>query len=273
MRTGATYAKRLARLRRSEAKRVLAICRQYDDFEDWPSVIQTNLDESGYWGGWVSGLYLNVGLPHARSITRDLTRAKASAPGDVWVQALKNYAATRAGEEISIVSGTFKNDLVDILRTILEEEVEMGIEKLTKTILREYDALAPWQIRRISQTETMVGMAEAGSLAASSLDIGFTKQWCCSGLANTRETHLVMDGAVVDQNEYFELPDCRMLYPHDTSLNPRPGKSSTAPATSSADRNEKKNEKSFFFFVISENILENPWIYQIMYLSLYPERN
>ena len=40
-------------------------------------------------------------------------------------------------------------------------------------------------------------MLPSGAMAADTLDIGFTKQWCISGI-NTRETHLAMDGIEVD---------------------------------------------------------------------------
>jgi hypothetical protein len=86
-------------------------------------------------------------------------------------------------------------------------------------VKKEFAPLNLWQARRIAQTETMIGLAESADIAAQSTEVSFVKEWCISGVGNTRESHEVMDGVTVDQNDYFELEDCRMLYPHDTSLN------------------------------------------------------
>jgi hypothetical protein len=107
---------------------------------------------------------------------------------------------------------------VDILRKrLLEGEGGVGVEKLTQQIFRDYGLMAEWMIRRIAQTETMIGLAEAGAVAADTLDVGFTKQWVTAGI-RTRETHAAMDGIEVDQNELFILADCQMRWPHDSSF-------------------------------------------------------
>lgn len=220
MKTGAVYMNRLVSLRRAEVKRVLDLCKDFDDRSHWRNVIMSKVDESPYFGQWMKGLYLNAGLPQAKRISRDLSRQKAADPSMLWESALMDYATERAGSEIVIVTGTLKDTLVDILSGILEATPEMAVEKLTKEIFKQYADLEKWQCRRIAQTETMVGMAEAGRIAADSMDVKFVKQWACSGLANTRDSHLAMDGVIVGQDDYFDLGDCRMLYPHDNSLRP-----------------------------------------------------
>ena len=93
------------------------------------------------------------------------------------------------------------------------------IEKLTKKIYARYTGmLEKWQCRRIAQTETMIGTAEAGDMAARTLDVRFTKQWCTSGLSNVRDSHAAVDGVTVDENEPFKLPGGLLMYPHDTSM-------------------------------------------------------
>ncbi|MGN0073679.1 MAG: hypothetical protein ACI38T_00065, partial [Collinsella sp.] len=211
---------RLISLRKKEVKRVLELCQDYDDRDSWRSIIMANIDESGYFGPWMQGLYITAGLPHAKSITRDLSRAKAEDPPMIWESELSRYATERAGSEIAIVSGTLKRDLVKIVERALHDMPNDGVEKVTQRIFRDFGELLPWQCRRIAQTETMIGMAEAGRAAAETLDVAFTKQWAISGLGNTRDSHVAMDGVIVDGNEYFELASCRMLYPHDTSIDP-----------------------------------------------------
>lgn len=220
---GKVYAARLASLRRAEVNRLLKLCASYNDITQWPRIIENNLDESAYLYDWHTGLYLAAGLPHAKSVTRDLSRGKASQPSGIWEQTLRQFAQERCGRNIVSVSGTFRDDLTGILRNIISEDMNIGIETMTKRVKKEFAPLNAWQVRRIAQTETMIGLAESGAVAAESLDIAFTKQWCISGVGNTRESHEVMDGIIVDQNEYFQLEDCRMLYPHDTSMNPPAG--------------------------------------------------
>jgi hypothetical protein len=196
---------------------VLNLCREWNDPDSIESVINGQLDESGYYFDWQKGLFLNAGLPRAKSIVRDLSRAKAEDVPGLWESELTRYAERRAGENIVSVTGSLKEKLVDITRGLMAEDT-YGVEKLTQMIFKEYNTIAEWMVRRIAQTETMIGLAEAGDVAARSLDIGFTKTWAVSGLGNTRDTHLAMDGIEVDADEPFRLEDCLMMYPHDSSF-------------------------------------------------------
>ena len=215
---GRVYEDKLQKARRAEVRRVLLMCRDFNDPEQWEDVIRLHLDESGYYYDWMRGLYLNAGLPRAKSITRDLSRSKAEDPSGMWEAELSKYARERAGENIVSVEGTLKDELKKILRHRMDTEDAVGVEKLTQQVFRDYGLIAEWMVRRIAQTETMIGLAEAGDVAARSLDIGFTKTWAVSGLGNTRDTHLAMDGIEVDDDEPFRLEDCLMMYPHDSSF-------------------------------------------------------
>ena len=221
LKVGQAYEARLIRLRRQEVQRVLELCRNYDDPEMAASVVQANIDES-YLGDWWQGLTLAAGLPMAKSTARDLNKPKAAEDEGIWTRQLRDYARKRAGENIVIVQGTLKDALCDILADELEGEIGVSVEELTKRVYRQYNShLLKWQCRRIAQTECMVGMAEAGAEAAGTLDVKFTKQWCCSGLGNTRETHQAMDGVEVDEQELFVLhEEVLMQYPHDNTYNP-----------------------------------------------------
>lgn len=214
---GRIYEGRLLKARKAEVRRVLNLCREWNDPDSIESVINGQLDESGYYFDWQKGLFLNAGLPRAKSIVRDLSRAKAEDVPGLWESELTRYAEQRAGENIVSVTGSLKEKLVDITRGLMAEDT-YGVEKLTQMIFKEYNTIAEWMVRRIAQTETMIGLAEAGDVAARSLDIGFTKTWAVSGLGNTRDSHLAMDGIEVDDDEPFRLEDCLMMYPHDSSF-------------------------------------------------------
>lgn len=217
LQVGHVYEQKLLKARREEVRRVLKMCRDYSNPEMWPEVIDSMLDESGYYYDWMKGLYLNAGLPRAKSITRDLSRSKAEDPSGMWEQELVRYAQNRAGENIVSVEGSLKDELVRLLRARLNEDDNLGVEKLTQQLFRDYGKIAEWMVRRIAQTETMIGMAEAGAIAADSLDVGFTKQWCIAGI-RTRESHLVLDGVEIDQEDLFNVGTSMMRWPHDSSF-------------------------------------------------------
>ena len=184
-----------------------------------PEVLERELDESGYLYDWWTGLWMSAGVPKARATARDMAEAKAAGETDIWKATLRTYATTRAGNNIVSVSGTWKDSLVRLVRGLMEDDPTRGIEKLTKDIYRGYLAtLEKWQCRRIAQTETMIGMAEAGDLAAKTLDMKYTKQWCTSGMANVRQSHQDVDGKEVDEDEPFRLPGGLLMYPHDGSM-------------------------------------------------------
>ena len=218
LRVAAVYETRLAKSRRAELRRVLDLARDYKP-EAIEDVIIENLDESGYLPGWWVGLWTQAGMPMAKETARALREAKAAEEDDIWQMTLRSYATRRAGNEIVSVTGTWRDSLVKITREVMEADLGLGVEKITKRIYEQYrDRLEKWQIRRIAQTEAMIGMADAAALSATTLDVRFTKEWCISGLGNTRESHEAMDGVVVDMDEPFKLPGGLMMYPHDTSM-------------------------------------------------------
>lgn len=222
LKVGKGYETSLIRARRKEVARVLRLCRDnYADPAVWADAINLHLDESAYLGRWYRNLYHDVGMPMAQSVANGLLREKAMLPKGVWEESILDYATERAGENIVMVEGTLKRWLVDTLGAMMEESVSTGVEALASGLFDAYKGdIELWMARRIAQTETMIALGNSADIAAHSLDIPMLKQWSCSGLASTRDTHRVMDGVIVKGNEYFQLEDCRMQFPCDTSTNP-----------------------------------------------------
>ena len=217
LQVGRMYESSLIKLRRKEVRRVLELCKEHGGADQWPMVIEAQLNED-YLYKWYKGLYLASGVPRAKSTARDLNKAKAAAEDGIWESAITGYAQQRAGNEIVLVSGTLKDALIASTRKVMLASDGMSIEKVARLIFDDYKDIELWQARRIAQTETMISLAEAGNIAAKTLDLRYSKQWCTSGLNNTRDTHLAMDGVIVEDWEPFELPDCMMMYPHDESM-------------------------------------------------------
>lgn len=215
LKTARYYDGRLCSLRSSNVKGVLSECRDYPP-DQWEDVISLRLTEP-YLGEWYGQLYLATGLPQIRSTVRDMNRAKAEDSG-IWESAVLSYARERAGEQIVSVTGTLRKTLVSILRRELEESDGMGVEAITQRIFRSYRQQQEWEVRRIVQTEALISAGRAGDIASRSLEIPFVKQWCVSGLANTRDTHLAADGTLADADEPFTVGKSLLMYPHDTSM-------------------------------------------------------
>lgn len=209
------YDGRLCSLRSRNVKGVLSECRDYPP-DQWEDVISLRLSEQ-YLGEWYGQLYLATGLPQIKSTVRDMNRAKAEDSG-IWESAVLSYARERAGEQIVSVTGTLRKTLVSILRRELAENDGMGVEELTQRIFRSYRKQQEWEVRRIVQTEALISAGRAGDIASRSLEIPFVKQWCVSGLANTRDTHLAADGLLADADEPFTVGNSLLMYPHDTSM-------------------------------------------------------
>ena len=216
LQVGRIYEGKLIKARRGEVRRLLNLCRDSNPSQ-WEMIIEAQLRED-YLFDWYKGLYLATGVPKAKSTARDLSRGKATPDEGYWEDELIRYAGENAGEKIVLVQDTFKDELVSIVRTHMQMDSQLPIEKLARKILHDYNDIALWQARRIAQTETMISLAGAGDIAAKTLDLRYSKQWCTSGLGNTRDTHLAMDGVIVEDWEPFELEDCHMMYPHDSSM-------------------------------------------------------
>lgn len=217
LKTADTYVQRLRRLRAKEVRRVLKLCQDYDA-DNCAGVIDTNLNEP-YLRGIETGLIVSVGLPQARSTMRDLSRAKAGSLQfeSMWEREIRNYAEQRAGSLITTLTGTLKDDL----RALLAREMAQGVTstyELTQLVYAAYRDLEEWQAQRIVRTEAMIGLGNAANVAARTSGYAMTKQWAVSGNTNSRDTHLAVDGIIVDGDEPFKVGNSYLMFPHDTSL-------------------------------------------------------
>ena len=227
VRVSNSYTRLLVSYRRAELERVLKELARTCDPKMWEAAAATYVNEAAYLPGWYEGIITTAGLPQVRATAKALAGA-ADAVADAvasgfFNEQLVNYARNRAGTEIVSVTGTMKETITKTIGKTIRENPNIGVEKLTKIIGENYAPENLWEARRIAQTEMMNGLAEAGQECADYLGIAYTKQWCISGVGNSRETHIAMDGVVVDADEMFQLEDCVMRFPHDTSTNPPAG--------------------------------------------------
>lgn len=227
VRVSNTYTRLLVSYRRAELERVLRELARTTDPAMWEFAAGTYINEAGYLPGWYQGIITTAGLPQV-AVTAKALAGAADAVADAvqagyFEQQLMDYATNRAGAEIVSVTGTMKETVTKTIAKTIRENPNIGVEKLARAIGENYAPENLWQARRIAQTEMMNALAEAGQECADYLGIEHTKQWCISGVGNTRESHVAMDGKVVGADEMFQLVDCVMRFPHDTSTNPPAG--------------------------------------------------
>ena len=224
VRTAENYARMLAKLRNDEVARVVSILKAKYPTTQWPLVAPVLVNET-YLANWYRAVIVASGMPQVGPTARALAGSAdaVSEYAGFFEQQLANYAKNRAGAEIVSVTGTMKEAVQRVLNTAISQDVNISVEKLARAVSREMADKNFWMARRIAQTEMMNALAEAGQETADVLQVPYTKTWCISGVGNTRETHEVMDGQEVGQDDFFELVDCVMRYPHDTGSNPPAG--------------------------------------------------
>ena len=155
------------RARRGELRRVLELCRDYDNTDVIPGIIEASISETGYLGEWWQGLWVAAGVPRAKSVARDMRVAKAAGEGaeDYWLQTLRRYATQRAGNNIVIVSGTWKSSLVALSRSLMEEDLKYAVEKL------------PWRQAGNNTKPNQAILRSSGLFPAWGIPAQATKSW------------------------------------------------------------------------------------------------
>lgn len=214
-------ARRLASLRAKELHRVTRLLEDVEDTALWGSLVDNYINEA-YLPQWWRGVMLKAGIPQVvdtyRTILND-PRATLELPP--FEAQLADFAERRAGNNIVLVTGTFKDGIKEVIRTTLDADPNTGVELLAKRIEEQVGILQRWQCRRIAQTEALIGAAEAQEEASRATGMDVARIWCISGLGNTRDSHAAMDGKAAEGDEPFVLPDgTLMMYPHDLSFNP-----------------------------------------------------
>jgi len=228
LRISRQFEGKLLKYRGKEITRALRHLKDNYDTHLWESTIGSLIDETAYLPEWHRRLTLTAGIPVAVSTAKRLLPGVEPETG-IFEQRLSEWSKTQMGERIVSVQGTLKETLRLIIRQELANDYYMGVEKLSRSVASRYNELALWQVRRIAQTECLTGLSEAANEAAESLAIHYNKEWMVSGLANTRESHLAMDGVMVGENDIFEVPadgdvpSCLMRFPRDTMYNPPAG--------------------------------------------------
>lgn len=167
---------------------------------------------------WFMDMYWAAGQPAGERAIRNFLNIKAAEDMNTWERALYEWMGSQMGNKIVLVSGTLKEWVINTILQYVDEHSTEGVEKVVSEvegyIRQKWKDAKQWQIRRIVQTESLTAMSEAADVAIKSLGINYSKTWGISG-HNTREAHIVMDGATIGQNELFNVNGELMEFPRD----------------------------------------------------------
>lgn len=134
---------------------------------------------------------------------------------DNWLEHMRNFVAYKAEERIQQVSRvTFLR-----IRATLQEGVNegLGIEEIARRMERS-NAVNRVRARVIARTEIVSASNEGTQLGAISTGLDLKKVWIATNDDRTRDTHMALDGDVVEMNANFVVGDGKGQYPGDMDL-------------------------------------------------------
>lgn len=182
-------------------------------YRDWEAKAPLLLEEK-YLQKLISNLYMSVGVPVAKQeINNFLGQKKAP---DMWEEIVSRWVQNNAGAKVKIIKENYQEWFRGLIKESLDPKlsVEDMVSILYKKVTTSYSELMEWQVRRIIQTESLTSMSVAASESVKELNIPFTKTWVIAG-NNTRPSHVVMDGVMIDDTELFNVGGELMEFPRD----------------------------------------------------------
>lgn len=128
---------------------------------------------------------------------------------------LKRFVAKQVGNKIKIINRNTKKKVLDVLRPIIQENIDLGstlpnlakeIES-SKEIRSLYAGFSAARSLKIARTEVHTASSVASRNAAKALQIPkLKKEWVASLDERTRDGHSKMNGKKVDMDSTFIVP-------------------------------------------------------------------
>ena len=210
----------LLKKRAEEIRRVIYTAAKEGSRDQMPQMVYDLVNES-YLNEVLSMIYTNVGSRTATDVLEHYRhQSQKSSDTDYLEFIVQRFIRENVGKKVKIIEGTFKEELrqmlIDTFEDSLDKPVEDDVTRIYDDIVKRWNKMKKWQVRRIVQTETMEAMAFSQYEAMNRLEVPYKKVWTAT-FNNTRPQHIAMDGVEVGQDEFFILPNGdKMLYPHDS---------------------------------------------------------
>jgi uncharacterized protein with gpF-like domain len=172
-------------------------------------------------------VYKTAGLMGAKMQWEELKQSakqgqKAGSFGrnEQWIQDVINYLKLHLLKFIQDISETMRQDMINILQKGIDEQ--LSLPEIVKNL--QATGLIEARANVIARTEIVRAANVGHSVAAKSFPYEVNKKWSAANDHRTRHSHVFINGHIVDENDFFEVPvyegDKRigteqMLYPGD----------------------------------------------------------
>jgi uncharacterized protein with gpF-like domain len=174
-------------------------------------------------------VYKTAGLMGAKMQWEELKQSvkqgqKAGGFGrnEQWIQDVINYLKLHLLKFIQDISETMRQDMINILQKGIDEQ--LSISEIVKNL--QATGLIEARAKVIARTEIVRAANVGHSVAAKSFPYEVNKRWSSAKDHHTRHSHVYINGHVVDENDFFKVPDYKgdkplgtfseMLYPGDS---------------------------------------------------------
>lgn len=135
----------------------------------------------------------------------------------VWLDYMRSFARLEAGDRITYITGTTKDNMLTAVRIAISEGLEngTGVFPALKRMQEILDIKDQYRFERIARTE-IISASNAGSLkAAQSTNLNLKKVWLSTRDIRTRDSHLSVNGQSVLLSENFVVGGEQMRFPGD----------------------------------------------------------
>jgi uncharacterized protein with gpF-like domain len=174
----------------------------------------------------IQTIYKSAGLTGAK-ITADEIKAsvKQKAAGfgrnEQWIRDVINYLKTHLLDLVQNITETMRQDIVKILQKGIDEQ--LSIDEIVRNL--QSAGLIEARANVIARTEIVRAANVGHSVAARSFPYEVNKKWSAAMDHRTRHSHVFINAHMVDENDFFKVPDYKgdtplgtfsqMLYPGD----------------------------------------------------------
>lgn len=156
-------------------------------------------------------LYGRVGGDFARDSYFNLSSKSVKAEDD-WIDFMRSFAITEAGNRIRMVSDVTLNRIRRVLQQGIDEG--LGIEEIARR-MESSNAVNRIRARVVARTEIVSASNRGSLLGAQSTGLTLNKEWLTSIDGREREAHARANGDIVPSSDPFIVDGEELEYPGD----------------------------------------------------------
>jgi uncharacterized protein with gpF-like domain len=176
----------------------------------------------------IQSIYKTAGLTGAKITASELkaTPKEQKAAGfgrnEQWIRDVINYLKIHLLSLVQNITETMRQDMLKILEDGIQNQ--LSINEIVKNL--QSTGLIEARANVIARTEIVRAANVGHSVAAKSFPYEVNKKWSAAKDHRVRHSHVFINGHMVDENDYFEVPVYKgdkkigtepMLYPGDAN--------------------------------------------------------